>query len=89
MLTAREFKTNYALTMKAGVDDYLTKPLDRDLLLVRLEVARRVVELNQEVSLLKRVIPLCMICHAVRDTSAGSEGSADPSGAAGPCSLST
>lgn len=69
MLTAREFKTNYALTMGAGVDDYLTKPLDVELLMVRIQVARRVVELSNEVSLLKRVIPVCMSCRSVRDTS--------------------
>jgi CheY-like chemotaxis protein len=70
MLTASDFKSNYAKTIQAGVDDYLTKPLDRDLLLTRIEVARRVVELHHELSLLKRVIPLCMSCHSVRDTSA-------------------
>lgn len=69
MLTAREFQTNYAVTMQAGVDDYLTKPVDTALLLVRIAVAQRVMELNHEVALLKRVIPLCMSCHAVRDTS--------------------
>ncbi len=69
MLTAKEFKTNYAMTMAAGVDDYLTKPLDIELLMVRITVAQRVVELNNEVSLLKRVIPVCMSCRAVRDTS--------------------
>lgn len=69
MLTAREFKTNYAMTMQAGVDDYLTKPVDTELLLVRIAVAQRVMALNHEVALLKRVIPLCMSCHAVRDTS--------------------
>ena len=68
MLTSREFRTNYAATMQAGVDDYLTKPLDTELLLVRIAVAQRVVQLSQEVALLKRVIPLCMGCHAVRDT---------------------
>lgn len=69
MLTARDFKANYAATMTAGVDDYLTKPLDPELLLVRIEVARRVLELHGEVSLLQRFIPLCMSCRAVRDTS--------------------
>ena len=69
MLTAREFKTNYAMTMAAGVDDYLTKPLDIELLMVRIQVARRVVELSNEVSLLKRILPVCMSCRSVRDTS--------------------
>ncbi len=70
LLTSRAFHQNYSETMKAGVDDYLTKPLDRDLLLARLEVARRVIDMNGQLALLQAAIPICMGCKAMRDTTA-------------------
>lgn len=52
--------------MDAGADDYLKKPLNRDLLKVRLRVAERILGLGTEVSTLKSLIPVCSHCRRVR-----------------------
>jgi CheY-like chemotaxis protein len=67
MLTAMEFGANYRRTMEAGVDDFLTKPLDHELLRVRLSVAERIRQMGEQVRALASVLPICMHCKAVRD----------------------
>jgi CheY-like chemotaxis protein len=67
MLTAMEFGANYRRTMEAGVDDFLTKPLDHELLRVRLTVAERIQRMGEQVRALASVLPICMHCKAVRD----------------------
>lgn len=67
MVTAREGRDNFLTGMEAGVDDFLTKPIDRDMLQARLRVAERVLSLQAEVSHLKGLLPICMYCHKIRD----------------------
>ncbi len=67
MLTGMDFAANYRKTMEAGVDDFLTKPLDPELLRVRLSVAARVQRMNEQVVALTSALPICMHCKAVRD----------------------
>ena len=67
MLTGMDFSANYRATMEAGVDDFLVKPLDVDLLRVRLTVAERVQRMNAQVVALTSALPICMHCKAVRD----------------------
>jgi CheY-like chemotaxis protein len=67
MLTAMEFGANYRRTMEAGVDDFLTKPLDHELLRVRLSVAERIQHMGEQMRALASVLPICMHCKAVRD----------------------
>ena len=50
LLTSREEKEDFLAGMQAGADDYLTKPLDRDNLEVRLIAASRVTSLHQQLS---------------------------------------
>lgn len=66
MLTTKVFKDNYAKAMEAGVDDFLMKPLDRELLRVRLLVAARVQRARRQVEELSRVLPICMHCKSVK-----------------------
>jgi len=68
LLTAREFRHNYRESMEAGIDDYLTKPLDRDLLATRLRVAERVHRMSQQVRALSSALPICMHCKSIRDS---------------------
>ncbi len=70
MLTGMEFAANYRKTMEAGVDDFLVKPLDPDLLRVRLTVAGRATRMGQQVAALTSALPICMHCKAVRDAGA-------------------
>jgi len=46
MLTAKTSKTDFLEAMDAGADDYLTKPLDRDEIEVRLRVTQRILRLH-------------------------------------------
>ena len=67
MLTGMDFAANYRQTMESGVDDFLTKPLDIELLRVRLSVAARVQRMSEQVAALTSALPICMHCKAVRD----------------------
>jgi len=67
LLTAMDFKENYAQTMEQGVDDFLTKPLDHELLRVRLKVAERICAMSEQVEALSSAIPICMHCKSIRN----------------------
>ncbi len=64
--TGRE---NLREAMSAGIDDFLTKPLDREAILMRLRVAERILEFTTQIRVLKELIPICMYCKRVRDDS--------------------
>ena len=68
LLTTKAFQENYAVAMEAGVDDFLTKPLDRELLRVRLSVAARVLGMRQKLSEIEAIIPICMHCKSIRNS---------------------
>ncbi|HZL99527.1 MAG TPA: response regulator [Planctomycetota bacterium] len=68
MLTAMDYGSHFRRTMEAGVDDFLTKPVDHELLRVRLTVAERVQHMSEQVRMLASALPICMHCKAVRDT---------------------
>ena len=68
LLTAnRTTPENYTLASDAGVDDFLTKPIDRDALQMRLRVAERILKFTAEIRQLKELIPICVYCRKVRD----------------------
>ena len=62
--TGRE---NLRHAMDAGIDDFLTKPLDREAILMRLRVAERIHEYTTQIRQLKELIPICMYCKRIRD----------------------
>jgi len=62
-------RDNLKHAMEAGVDDFLTKPLDREAILMRLRVAERILEFTTQIRMLKQLIPICMYCKRVRDDS--------------------
>ena len=67
MLTARTGRENHKIAMQAGVDDFLTKPLRPEELILRLRVADRILGFMKEVGELKRLLPICSYCKKVRD----------------------
>jgi DNA-binding response OmpR family regulator len=69
MLTGMDAGDSYRRAMEAGVDDFLTKPLDHEKLRVRLDVAERVHRMTEQVAALASVLPICMHCKQVRDES--------------------
>jgi len=69
LLTANHTSTqNYELASVAGVDDFLTKPLDREAIRMRLAVAERILKYTAQIRQLQEMIPICSYCHKVRDT---------------------
>jgi phosphoserine phosphatase RsbU/P len=69
LLTANQTSAeNHELASAAGVDDFLTKPLDREAIRTRLRVAERILKYTAEIRLLQEMIPICVYCHKVRDS---------------------
>lgn len=68
LLTAnRTSADNYEMASAAGVDDFLTKPLDREAIRMRLRVAERILQYTAEIRKLQEMIPICVYCRKVRD----------------------
>jgi response regulator RpfG family c-di-GMP phosphodiesterase len=81
LLTSRTRMQDVVAGLKAGADDYLTKPVDREELEARLSVASRVVQLQQRladrvveleealsrVRQLQGLLPICAYCKRIRD----------------------
>jgi CheY-like chemotaxis protein len=51
LITAREGKANYLDAMNSGVDDFISKPFERDRFMARVRVAMRILGLNQSLHL--------------------------------------
>ncbi len=52
MLTSREGRENILTALRAGADDYIVKPFDREELQVRLQVGRRIVGLQTSLTVI-------------------------------------
>lgn len=81
LLTARQGLSEEIKGIKAGADDYLTKPYNREELQIRVEVGVRMIELQNklaeriveleaaldQVKKLQGIIPICGYCKNIRD----------------------
>jgi DNA-binding response OmpR family regulator len=67
LLTALSGKERFMEGMRAGADDFITKPFDLEALRVRLKVAERILGLQQRVTALKGLLPVCSYCRRIRD----------------------
>lgn len=81
LLTARSAKTDVVAGLKAGANDYITKPFNLAELEARVHVGRTVVELQArlaarvseleaalaQVNQLRGLLPICSYCRKVRD----------------------
>ena len=81
MLTTKGFKGDIVEGLEAGADDYLSKPYDNAELLARIEVGRRMLEmqarLNRKIGELRKaldhirtlqgILPICSFCKKIRD----------------------
>jgi sigma-B regulation protein RsbU (phosphoserine phosphatase) len=67
MLTALGGRESFLEGMNAGADDFLTKPVDINILSARVRVAERVVSLQTEASELEGLLPICTYCKRIRD----------------------
>jgi len=81
MLTARGEKADIIAGLDAGANDYLAKPFDAGELRARVEVGRRMVELQgalaakveelrqslDQINTLRGIVPICANCKKIRD----------------------
>jgi DNA-binding response OmpR family regulator len=58
---------NRRAAAEAGVDDFLTKPIDLSMLWARLRVAERILKYTTQVHRLEEMMPMCSYCKKVRD----------------------
>jgi sigma-B regulation protein RsbU (phosphoserine phosphatase) len=58
---------NQRIAAEAGVDDFLTKPLDQQEMWMRLRVAERILRYATQVSQLEAFLPICSYCKKIRD----------------------
>lgn len=80
LLTAKGEKEDVIEGMQAGADDFIRKPFDKDELRVRVDVGRRVAELQTALAIrvtrledalgriktLEGFLPICSYCHKIR-----------------------
>ncbi len=83
LLTARDGRDHLIEGLRAGANDYVTKPFDREELAARVQVAGQVVRLQEElrcrvseleqalasVKQLQGLLPICCYCKKIRDDS--------------------
>ena len=68
LLTGREADPdNQREAIEAGVDDFLTKPLDLQEIWMRLRVSERILKFTTQVRQLEAFLPICSYCKKVRD----------------------
>ncbi len=68
LLTGRDATSdNQKEAADAGVDDFLTKPLDFSELWMRLRVAERILRYTTQVRQLEEMLPICSYCKKIRD----------------------
>jgi DNA-binding response OmpR family regulator len=60
---------DYDRAIRAEVDDFIIKPLNRGAVWRRLRVAERILTYTTEIRQLKTLIPICMYCKKIRDDS--------------------
>ena len=58
---------NRRAAAEAGVDDFLTKPIDLSELWMRLRVAERILTYTTQVHRLEEMMPMCSYCKKIRD----------------------
>ena len=58
---------NRRAAAEAGVDDFLTKPIDLSRLWARLRVAERILKVTTQVHRLEEMMPMCSYCKKIRD----------------------
>src|SRR5690349_24886806 len=66
VITGRGGREQYLAAMDAGVDDFITKPVDAEELVARVRAAERILGLRQELHQLEGLLPICSYCKRIR-----------------------
>jgi len=61
--------TDHDAAVRAGVDDFLIKPIRPDEIWRRLFVAKRILDFTHHIRQIKALLPACMHCKKIRDDS--------------------
>lgn len=67
VVTARSGRDDFLAAMRAGADDFVTKPIDLDILRARVRVGKRILALQQAVAALGGTVGVCSYCTRIRD----------------------
>lgn len=67
LLTSKTGRENFLEAMAAGVDDFMSKPIDAAELKARVHVAERILGLRQELHFLEGLLPVCSYCKRIRN----------------------
>ena len=67
LLTGRGGRESYLRAMDAGIDDFVTKPVDGEELKARLRVAERILGLRERMDALEGLLPICSYCKRIRN----------------------
>ena len=67
ILTALAGREYLLEALEAGVDDFMTKPVDLPELNARIKVAERIIGLRQEVKQLEGLLSICSYCKKIRE----------------------
>jgi len=60
-------RENFLQAARAGVDDFLTKPINHDEIWMRLRVAERILSYTRQIQQLESILPICAYCKKIRD----------------------
>jgi len=66
LLTGKKGREHRQEAIEAGVDDFLTKPVDEDEILGRLHVAARILGYMARIQGLENLLPVCCYCKKVQ-----------------------
>ena len=67
LLTTQSGKKKILEALDAGVDDFMTKPVDADELAARLKAGERIVALQKEMRQMEGLLSICMRCKKIRE----------------------
>ena len=67
LVTVRSGRGNFLEAMRAGVDDFITKPVDPEELVARIAAAERILGVRNELFQLEGLLAICSYCRRLRD----------------------
>ena len=67
LVTVRSGRGNFLEAMRAGVDDFISKPVDPEELVARLVAAERILGVRNELFQLEGLLAICSYCRRLRD----------------------